>query len=137
MHTVALISEFNPFHRGHAFCVDSIRHRLGPDTCIVAIMSGNYTQRGDVAILDKFGRAAAAVEGGVDLVLEIPFPFSVSSAEFYATAGVRIASALGVVDTLAFGSECGDLPTLSRLSENLSSSEFSSAFFEFPLIRWM
>ena len=128
MHTVALISEFNPFHIGHKFCIDSIRGRLGHDTCIIAIMSGNYTQRGDVAVADKFTRAAMAVEGGVDLVLELPFPFSVSSAEFYATAGVRMAAALGVVDTLAFGSECGDLAVLSELAANLSSEAFKTAF---------
>ncbi len=130
MHVVALISEFNPFHSGHKYCVDSIRARLGDDTCIIAIMSGNYTQRGDVAVADKFTRAAMAVLGGVDLVLEIPFPFSVASAEFYATAGVKIAASLGVVDTLAFGSECGDIEALSVLAANLSSDTFKAAFKE-------
>ncbi len=128
MKTAALISEFNPFHLGHKFCIDSIRAKLGDDTCIIAIMSGNYTQRGDVAVSDKFSRAAAAVEGGIDLVLEIPFPFSVSSAEFYATAGVRMAAALGIVDTLAFGSECGDISALSELAANLSTDAFKTAF---------
>ena len=128
MHAVALISEFNPFHLGHKFCIDSIRARLLDDTCIIAIMSGNYTQRGEVAVADKFKRAAAAIEGGIDLVLEIPFPYSVSSAEFYARAGVGIAASLGLVDTLAFGSECGDLRSLCTLAENLSSNEFRLAF---------
>ena len=129
MKVVALISEFNPFHRGHTICLDAIREAFGDDTCIVALMSGNYTQRGEVAIAEKFTRAKAAVEGGVDLVLEIPFPYTVSSAEFYATAGVRLASAIGA-DALAFGSECGDIATLSRMAAALSSESFRRAFDE-------
>ena len=130
MKTVAVISEFNPFHNGHAYLIDSIRARLGEDTCIIAIMSGNYTQRGDVAVADKFTRAAMAIEGGVDLVLEIPFPYSVSSAEFYARSGIGIAASLGIVDTIAFGSECGDIAPLSEVAADLSSERFLSAFRE-------
>ena len=74
MRTVAIVSEFNPFHQGHAYLVRSLRDMLGENTCIISLMSGNYTQRGDVAIADKFTRAALAIEGGLDLVLEIPFP---------------------------------------------------------------
>ena len=127
MKTVAIVSEFNPFHNGHGYLLDSVRATLGEDTCIIAIMSGNYTQRGDVAIVDKFTRAAMAIEGGVDLVLEIPFPFSVASAEFYAGAGIRMAASLGVVDAFAFGSECGDLDALTELATNLSSELFQAA----------
>ena len=130
MKTVAVISEFNPFHNGHGFLLRSVREVLGADTCIIAIMSGNYTQRGDVAIADKFTRAAMAVEGGADLVLEIPFPYSASSAEYYARAGVGIAASLGIVDAIAFGSECGDIGALSRIASNLSSEGFLSAFRE-------
>ena len=130
MRTVAIISEFNPFHHGHRYCIESVRRDLGDDTCIIALMSGNYTQRGDVAIADKFARAASAVRGGVDLVLEIPFPFSVSSAEYYATAGVRMAGALGIVDTLAFGSECGDMARLLSASVKISSQEFKDSLQE-------
>ena len=127
MRTVAIVSEFNPFHNGHRYLVDSVRAKYGEDTCIIALMSGNYTQRGDVALANKFTRAASAVLGGVDLVLEIPFPFSASSAEFYATAGVRIAAGLGIVDTLAFGSECGDLEVLRKAAELLNSEGFQKA----------
>ena len=127
MRTVAVISEFNPFHNGHHYLVSEVRRAFGGDTCIIALMSGNYTQRGDVAIADKFARAASAVCGGVDLVLELPFPFSTASAEFFATAGVRLAAALGVVDTLAFGSECGDLSLLRTVAERISTAEFTAA----------
>ncbi|MBQ2719307.1 MAG: nucleotidyltransferase family protein [Clostridia bacterium] len=127
MKTVAIVSEFNPFHNGHKYCIDEVRRHFGEDTCIIALMSGNYTQRGDVAVADKFTRAAAAVVGGVDLVLEVPFPFSVSSAEYYADAAVSMADSLGVVDALAFGSECGDLSRLLTVSECLSSAEYAEA----------
>lgn len=128
MRIAAVISEFNPFHNGHRFFIDSVREKLGKDTCIIALMSGNYTQRGEISIADKFTRAAAAIHGGVDLVLEIPFPYSSSSAEFFARAGVSMANALSVVDTLAFGSECGDLEKLSETASRLSSDEFQKAF---------
>lgn len=127
MRTVAIVSEFNPFHNGHRYLVDSVRAEYGEDTCIIALMSGNYTQRGDVAIANKFTRAASAVLGGVDLVLEIPFPYSSSSAEFYATAGVRMAAGLGIVDTLAFGSESGNLEVLQRAARLLDSPELQGA----------
>ena len=127
MKTVAIISEFNPFHNGHRYLVDEARRHFGEDTCIIALMSGNYTQRGDVAVADKFTRAAAAVAGGVDLVLEIPFPFSASSAEFFANAGVSMAASLGIVDALAFGSESGDLEALSEVAAGLLSPAFDEA----------
>ncbi len=127
MKTVAIVSEFNPFHNGHKYCIDEVRRHYGEDTCIIALMSGNYTQRGDVAIADKFTRAAAAVRGGVDLVLEIPFPYSVSSAEYYADAGVSMAASLGIVDVLAFGSECGDVARLSAVAARMSLPEYEEA----------
>ena len=127
MKIAAVISEFNPFHNGHRYFIDSVREKLGSDTCIIALMSGNYTQRGEVAIADKLTRAEAAILGGADLVLEIPFPYSASSAEFFARAGVFMADALSIVDTLAFGSECGDLEKLSTVAQRLSSNEFTEA----------
>ena len=128
MKVAAVISEFNPFHNGHRYLIDTVRARLGEDTCIIALMSGNYTQRGEVSIADKFTRAASAIHGGVDLILELPFPYSCASAEFFARAGVRMAAALSIVDTLAFGSECGDNERLSIAAKRLCSTEFSEAF---------
>ena len=125
MKTVAAITEFNPFHNGHHHFLREIRRIMGDDTCIIAIMSGNYTQRGDLAIADKFSRAASAIEGGVDLVLELPFPYSASSAEYFATAGVRVAASLGVVDALAFGSECGDIALLKRVATRIATPFFA------------
>ena len=124
MKTVAIISEYNPFHNGHRYQIDKIREQLGADTAIVAIMSGNYTQRGEIAIMDKWERAKGAVLSGVNLVLELPFPYSISSAEFFARAGVHIASALGVIDYLSFGSELGDIQALSAVADNMLSNKF-------------
>jgi cytidyltransferase-like protein len=80
--TIAIIAEYNPFHNGHIYQIKKIREHFGEDSAVVAIMSGNYVQRGELAIIDKWQRARIAVECGVDLVLELPFPYSSSSAEF-------------------------------------------------------
>ncbi len=125
MKIAAIIAEYNPFHSGHKYQLDAIRECLGEDTAIIAIMSGNFTQRSEPAIADKTVRARAAVECGVNLVLELPFPFSMSSAELFAKSGVRIANALGVVDYLVFGSESGDISELSDLSDVMMSEEYS------------
>lgn len=124
MKVAAIISEYNPFHKGHKYQIDKIREILGEDTAIIAIMSGNYTQRGEIAICDKSIRAEAAIECGVNLVLEIPFPFSMSSAEFFAKSGVKIANEIEIVDYLCFGSESGDLNELSDIANVISSNEY-------------
>ena len=123
MKTVAIISEYNPFHNGHLYQIEKVREHFGDDTAIIAIMSSNFTQRGDVAIMDKWARAESAVRCGVNLVLELPFPYSMSSAEFFAKAGVHIADSIGVVDVIAFGSESGDITHLVETARNLSSRE--------------
>lgn len=124
MKVAAIISEYNPFHNGHKYQIDKIREELGDDTAIIAIMSGNYTQRGETAITDKTIRAKAACDCGVNLVLELPFPFCSSSAEFFASAGVRIAESISIVDYLAFGSESGDISLLSDVADIMSSEEY-------------
>lgn len=125
MKVSAIISEYNPFHYGHLYQINRIRELLGEDTAIIAIMSGNYTQRGEIAIADKTVRAEAAVRCGVNLVIEIPFPFSMSSAEIYAKSGVKIADEIGIVDYLVFGSELGDTERLYEIAENMRKPEFS------------
>lgn len=124
MKTIAIISEYNPFHSGHLYQVNKIREEFGSDTRIVAIMSGNFTQRGEIAIMDKFLRAECAVRCGVNLVLELPFPYSMSSAEFFAKSGVKIADSLRAVDIISFGSELGDIDILKAIAKNISSDEY-------------
>lgn len=126
MTTVLIISEYNPFHKGHEYQINDIRNTFGNDTAIIALMSGNYTQRGEIAIADKYVRAECAVFGGVNLVLLLPFPYSMSSAEFFASAGVEIANKLGVVDYIAFGSENGDVTELTKVAKNMLSEDFKA-----------
>lgn len=112
MKTYGIICEYNPFHNGHIYQIEETRKQGA--THIVAIMSGNYVQRGDVAMIDKFARAKSAVANGVDLVIEMPVVYSLSSANFFARAGVMMLGALGCVDGISFGSECGDMELLKN-----------------------
>ncbi len=130
MKTVAIICEYNPFHLGHLHQIQEIRRAFGEDVAIVSIMSGNFTERGDVAALDKFSRARIAVENGISLVLELPFPFSASSAEFFARSAISIAEGLGCIDILSFGSECGDIAKLQEVADRTASEQFITALSE-------
>ena len=111
----AIIAEYDPFHNGHRYHIDKTRENGA--THIIAIMSGSFTQRGDAALHDKHFRARQAVLGGVDLVIELPYPFCCSCAEIFADSAVGIADRLGVVDELSFGCECGDVETLEKCAE--------------------
>ncbi|MBQ5567156.1 MAG: nucleotidyltransferase family protein, partial [Oscillospiraceae bacterium] len=130
MRTVGIICEYNPFHRGHAWLLAQLRERYGADTAVVCAMSGNFVQRGDFAIAEKHLRAEAALRGGADLVLELPLPWAISSAEGFARGGVEVLESTGVVDTLCFGSECADGARIKRVAEGLLSEEFSTALRE-------
>ena len=125
MKLASIIAEYNPFHNGHKYQIEKAREILGDDVAIIAIMSGNYTQRGELAIADKTVRAKAAVLAGVNLVLELPFPFSSSSAEIFATSGVHIANSIGS-DYLIFGSECGNIAAISNTADIMLSKQFES-----------
>ncbi len=103
----AVICEYNPFHNGHKYQLDEIRKRSGCDK-ILCLMSGNFTQRGDMAVFGKYLRAKHAVENGADAVLELPVSFAVSPAELFASGAVHILSSIPAVSTLAFGCESGD-----------------------------
>lgn len=122
MKTVGIICEYNPFHLGHKKQFDIIRQRLGEDTAIVCLMSGNFVQRGAPAIFDKSLRAQAAVRSGADLVLELPVTYALSSAEGFAAGGVRILS--GFCDYLCFGCESGTEDTLLETAKSLLAPDF-------------
>ena len=127
MKVVGIVCEYNPFHSGHARQIDILRQN-GAEVIICA-MSGNFTERGEIAIADKYTRAEAAIRCGADLVLELPFPYSSLSAEGFCSAGVHILSSLGC-DTLSFGSESSDVALLRRAAEIASSKEFVSEYSE-------
>ena len=122
MRTAGIICEFNPLHKGHAWMMEEVR-RQGMDA-IVCAMSGNFVQRGEAALADKLARAEMAVRCGADLVLELPTPWSASTAELFARGGVEVLHKTGVVTHLAFGSECGDADALQKLAAALDSAEY-------------
>ena len=126
MRVAGIIVEYNPLHSGHLRLVEKARELLGADTAVVCAMSGNFVQRGDFALLRKHVRARAAVESGADLVLELPLPWAVSSAEGFADGGVQVLCATGVVDHLLFGSECGDAGGLMRAAAALTGPGFQA-----------
>ena len=121
MRTVGVICEFNPLHPGHT----TLLERCRGEGAVVCVMSGNFVQRGDFALVRRQARAKAAVESGADLVLELPLPWAVSSAERFADGGVQALMATGLVTHLAFGSECGDGAALTRLAAALLSEELT------------
>ena len=124
--TAAIIAEYNPFHNGHQLHISRTRELCGAENTVV-IMSGNYVQRGDCAIADKFSRARMALAGGADLVAELPLPFACAGAERFAMGGVGIADALGCVDYLSFGMECRDTALLTAAAKALSDEKLKPA----------
>ena len=127
MRVFGIICEYNPFHTGHRWQVGELRRRFGEECAVVCAMSGNFVQRGDFAIVRKHARAEAAVCGGADLVLELPTPWATASAEGFARGGIKVLAGTGVVDTLAFGSECADTEKLKRVAACLTGKDFSDA----------
>ncbi len=127
---IGIICEYNPFHMGHKEQIDYIRRNFGEDSVIVAIMSGSFVQRGEPAVLPKYARAELAVKLGVDLVLELPYPYSCASAEYFADAAVAIVELLGGIDTLCFGSESGDIDALATAADNMLSRDFTELMRE-------
>ena len=116
---IGIVAEYNPFHNGHARLIEQTRARLGADCPVVCVMSGDFVQRGSPAVYAKFARAEAAARCGADLVLELPLPWALSSAEGFARGAVGLLGSLGVVTHLSFGSECGELEPLQRVAEAL------------------
>ncbi len=127
MKTAGIITEYNPMHYGHLALIQAIRRRFGGDTAVICAMSGDFVQRGDFAVARRHARAEAAARSGADLVLELPLPWAVSSAEGFAQGGVEVLAATGLLDVLAFGSECGDSAALARIAGALEGAAFQAA----------
>jgi len=111
-----IIAEYNPFHNGHLYQLNTAIEQTGSDYTII-VMSGNFMQRGTPALMDKFLRAKMALLCGADLVLELPAYYAASSAEYFAMGGVTLLDKLGVVNHLCFGSECGDISILQKIAK--------------------
>ena len=124
MKTAAVVAEYNPFHSGHKYQLEQTR--AAGATHIVAVMSGNFVQRGEAAIYDKYLRASAAVKCGADLVVELPLPWATGTAQTFARGAVGLAKALGNVDMLSFGCENSDLSALQKLADTLYSEEYEN-----------
>ncbi len=120
MKTIGIITEFNPFHKGHEYLIQTAKEQTKADRVIV-VMSGSFVQRGEPAIFDKWTRAEAALKNGADLVLELPILFATANAEIFARGAIRTLGETGLVDTLCFGSESGDLNTLKEATHIMTN----------------
>ncbi|MBR5227563.1 MAG: nucleotidyltransferase [Clostridia bacterium] len=122
MKILGIIVEYNPMHNGHIYQIQKAKELINPDYTIV-IMSGNFTQQGNLSVLNKFSKASLAVQNGVDLVLELPVVYATSSAEFFAKGAVTILNSLNSITHLVFGSECYNIQTLTSIAKKLNTNE--------------
>ncbi|GKX31707.1 UPF0348 protein [Vallitalea longa] len=131
MSTVGIIAEYNPFHNGHLYQLQQAKKITESEYCVV-VMSGNFVQRGEPSIVDKWTRTKMALLNGADLVIELPVHFSTSSAEFFSFASVKLLSDLGIIDNLCFGSELGDTYKLKEIASILCNepSQFKTKLSE-------
>ena len=127
MSVIGLVCEFNPFHNGHKYLIDSIK---GKNDIVIAVMSGNFVQRGEPAVFPKEIRTMAALLSGVDIVLELPFVYATASAEFFAFNAVKILSDFGC-DKIAFGTENADVSSLVKAAEIITKDDFDKEVQEF------
>ena len=116
---LGIVSEYNPFHNGHIVhlrqSIESTQSQF-----VIAVMSGNFIQRGDTAIVDKWTRAEMALRQGVDLVIELPTVYATSSAENFAYGAIKILDSIGIVDYVSFGSECGNINLMADIADVLN-----------------
>ncbi len=117
---VGIIAEYNPFHNGHVYHIQNTKEQTGAD-CIVAVITGNFTQRGNSSVVNKWEKTKMAIAGGADLVIELPTIYSISSAENFADGAVKVLDSLGIVDTISFGMEAEDLSSLNNIATVLYS----------------
>ncbi len=119
MKTVGLITEYNPFHNGHAYHIEKAKMLTGADRVIV-VMSGDFVQRGAPAVMPKHFRAKSALLSGASLIIELPVCFATGSAEYFAQGSISLLNQLGCIDSICFGSECGDLHLLKEIAQILA-----------------
>ena len=118
MHKIGIIAEYNPFHNGHVYHIQNSKEQAGADYT-VAVITGNFTQRGNAAIVNKWEKAKMAIKSGVDLVIELPTLYSISSAENFASGAIKILDELGIIDSLSFGIESNNISLLNNIANVL------------------
>lgn len=121
MKACGIVAEYNPFHNGHAYQIERVRHELKPDV-VIAVMSGNFLQRGEPALVDKWTRTKMALAGGIDLVIELPVHFSTQPADFFAKGAIEILGHFGI-DYLSFGVEDGSGPDFLKAATWMIENE--------------
>ena len=117
---LGIVAEYNPFHNGHLYQLNYSK-KITNSKYSVAVISGNFTQRGSTSLIDKWSKAEIAIKNGIDLVIELPLLYSISSAENFADGAVKILNSLGIVDYISFGTESGDISSLKTISDILVS----------------
>lgn len=120
-----IVAEFNPFHNGHKYLIDTIKSNS--ENTVTVVMSESFVQRGECACVSPYARTKMALECGADLVLSLPVPYATASAERFALGGLSVLGGLGCVDALGFGTECGNAELLKKCADVLVSSELSDA----------
>ncbi len=123
--TVGIVCEYNPFHFGHKYHIQKSKEITGADN-VICIMSGSFVQRGEVALFDKWARAKMAIDGGADLVIELPSYYVLQSSDNFAFGAIKILDMLSVVDSLCFGAENDDINFLKKCADAIKSSEYST-----------
>lgn len=117
---VGIIAEYNPFHNGHAYHIQKTKEQTGANF-VVAVITGNFTQRGNTSVINKWEKAKMAINGGVDLVIELPTIYSISSAENFSSGAIKILNNIGIVDSISFGMEADDISSLNNIANVLLS----------------
>ncbi len=121
MKSIGIIAEYNPFHNGHLYHIKKIKEKY-PDATIILVMSGNFTERGDIALIDKWKRTKIALLSGIDLVIELPFPFATQSADYFSYGAITLLEKLKV-EKVVFGSESDDIETLNLIAKTQVDNE--------------
>lgn len=121
MESIGIIAEYNPFHNGHLYHIKKIKEKY-PDATIILVMSGNFTERGDIALIDKWKRTKIALLSGIDLVIELPFPFATQSADYFSYGAITLLEKLKV-EKVIFGSESDDIETLNLIAKTQLDNE--------------
>ena len=122
MKVLGIIAEYNPMHNGHIYHLAKAKEITGADK-VVLVMSGSFTQTGNISCLDKFTKANIAVNLGIDLVLELPTIYSTSSSEYFASGAIKLLNSLGIVDCICFGAECDDITILSSIADKIIDNQ--------------